>query len=86
MVYLAQKFGNLSSEAKQIALANEWVLFANATLGPSLLTENSRATETPRFIQPIEALLTEHPFLLGDQFTVASPIEAVNKFIKSHLS
>ena len=70
LVYLAQKYGNLSADPEKIAIANQWVLFANATLGPTLLTEASREKEAPRFMQPLEDLLSEHEFLLGNTFSV----------------
>lgn len=49
----------------------QWVLFANATLGPGIFVEASRERETPRLLNPLNQILERQPFLLGDQFSVA---------------
>nr|WP_330359424.1 glutathione binding-like protein [Moorena bouillonii] len=49
----------------------QWVLFANATLGPGLFLEDRREKEAPSLLKPLNERLTNKPFLLGDNFSVA---------------
>jgi glutathione S-transferase len=46
------------------------VLFANATLGPGIFVEASRERETPRLLNPLNQILEQQPFLLGEYFSV----------------
>ena len=57
--------------AEQRAEIAQWVLFANATLGPELLNEATRDHETARLLKPIDQILEHQPFLLGEQFSTA---------------
>ena len=70
LLYLADKYGNAKT-AEQRAEIAQWVLFANATLGPELLNEATRAHETARLLKPIDQILEHQPFLLGEQFSAA---------------
>ncbi|WP_083885423.1 glutathione S-transferase family protein [Halothece sp. PCC 7418] len=50
---------------------NQWVLFANATLGLGLFLEDRRDREMPRLLTPLNDILSEQPFLTGSELTVA---------------
>ena len=71
LLYLAEKYGNLGSSSEDRAIANQWVTFSNATLGPGIFVEASREREMPRLMQALETLLAEHSFIQGDTFSVA---------------
>ncbi len=70
LFYLAQKYGNMPSSLEEQADVNQWILFANATLGPGVFVEASRERETPKLMNPLNQLLEQQPFLLGDELSV----------------
>ena len=70
LLYLAQKYGDLHGLEAQAILA-QWILFANATLGPGIFVEASREREMPKLFPPLEKRLQNQPFLLGEEFSVA---------------
>jgi glutathione S-transferase len=70
LFYLAQKYGNMPSSLEEQADVNQWILFANATLGPGVFVEASRERETPKLMKPLNQLLEQQPFLLGDELSV----------------
>lgn len=70
LFYLAQKYGNVPSSLEAQAELNQWILFANATLGPGVFVEASRERETPKLMKPLNQLLEQQPFLLGDELSV----------------
>jgi len=69
--YLAQKYGHVSSAPEDLALINQWILFANATLGPGLFVDSKRDREMSRYIDALNKILANQAFLLSDEFTVA---------------
>ncbi|OKH27774.1 glutathione S-transferase family protein [Chroogloeocystis siderophila] len=71
LLYLAEKYGKEISSLEERAIAAQWVLFANATLGPGIFVEASRDRETPRLLIPLNEIFSRQPFLLGDSFGVA---------------
>ncbi|MES1023938.1 glutathione S-transferase family protein [Gloeocapsa sp. BRSZ] len=70
LLYLAEKYGKEISSPEERAIAAQWVLFANATLGPGIFVEASRDREMPRLLTPLNEILSRQPFLLGDSFSV----------------
>ena len=72
LLYLANKYHpqNPTSPEEQAKIA-QWVLFANATLGPGLFLEDRREKEMPRLLKPLDDIFQKQPFLLGEEFTVA---------------
>lgn len=70
LLYLAEKY-NQTISLEQRAQFMQWVLFANATLGPGIFVEASRERETPRLLNPLNQIFERQPFLLGEQFSVA---------------
>ncbi len=71
ILYLAQKYGNISASPEFQAKINQWIIFANATLGPGIFVEASREREMPRLMTPLNEIFSKQPFLLGDDFTAA---------------
>ncbi|WP_239651566.1 glutathione S-transferase family protein [Neosynechococcus sphagnicola] len=69
LLYLAQKYGQLTP--LPLAIAAQWILFANATLVSGIFVESNRERELPRLMSPLNHLLEQHPFLLEDGFSVA---------------
>jgi glutathione S-transferase len=70
LLYLAEKHGKVSTLDDKAQLA-QWVLFANSTLGNGLFIEANREKEAPRLLPPLNEILSEQPFMMGDQFSVA---------------
>ena len=70
LLYIAQKYGNISPALEQQAELIQWVLFANATLGPGIFVEATREKETPKLLTPLNQIFEKQPFLLGQDFTV----------------
>lgn len=71
LLYLAEKYGNLPSSPEYKAILAQWVLFANATLGPGVFVEANRDREMPRLMTALNSILEKQPFLLGEEFSVA---------------
>ena len=70
LLYLAQKHGKMPESVEEQAKYTQWVLFANATLGPGIFVESSREKETPKLLTPLNQILQKQPFLMGEEFTV----------------
>ena len=71
LLYLAQKYGKMPASLEQQAEIVQWVMFANATLGPGIFVEASRDRETPRLLKPLNDIFEKQPFLTGSEFGVA---------------
>ena len=71
LLYLAQKYGKMPESVEQQAEIVQWVMFANATLGPGIFVEASRDRETPKMLEPLNRIFEKQPFLMGDEFGVA---------------
>jgi len=71
LLYLAQKYGKMPGSLEQQAEIVQWVMFANASLGPGIFTEATRDRETPRLLKPLNEIFEKQPFLMGDEFGVA---------------
>lgn len=71
LLYLAEKYDKIQLDLEQRSVFTQWILFANATLGPGIFVEASRERETPRLLTPLNETFEKQPFLLGDRFTVA---------------
>jgi glutathione S-transferase len=70
LFYLAQKYGKMPPSLEEQAKINQWIIFANATLGPGIFVEASRERETPKLLTPLNQILENQPFLLGDELSV----------------
>ncbi|MGL5063536.1 MAG: glutathione S-transferase family protein [Microcoleus sp.] len=71
LLYLAQKYGKMPASLEQQAEIVQWVIFANATLGPGIFVEATRDRETPRLLKPLDSIFEKQPFVMGDEFGVA---------------
>ncbi|MCH4903771.1 glutathione S-transferase family protein [Cylindrospermopsis raciborskii CHAB3438] len=71
LLYLAQKYSQVSSSLETQATFYQWVLFANSTLATGIFIETNREKEMPRLLGTLNDIFSQQPFLLGDQFTVA---------------
>ncbi|MFN6569076.1 glutathione S-transferase [Nostoc minutum NIES-26] len=71
LLYLADKYGKTPLSPEERGELSQWVLFANATLGPGIFVEATRQQETPRLLNPLNEIFERQPFLLGDEFSVA---------------
>lgn len=71
LLYLAQKYGNLPDSPEYKATLAQWVLFANATLGPGVFVQANRDREMPALMTGLSSILEKQPFLLGQDFSVA---------------
>lgn len=71
LLYLAEKYAPAPITLEQRAELTQWVLFANATLGPGLFMEANREREMPRLLTALDQSLEAQSFLLGEEFSVA---------------
>jgi glutathione S-transferase len=71
LLYLAEKYSKTPPSLEERAVFSQWVLFANATLGPGIFGEANREREMPRLLTPLNEIFSKQPFLLGNEFTVA---------------
>ncbi len=70
LLHLAEKYGSPLT-LEQRSEINQWILFANATLGIGIFVETSRAKEMPVLFPPLNQRFSQHDYLLGNEFTVA---------------
>ncbi len=70
LFYLAQKYGKMPPSLEEQAKINQWIIFANATLGSGIFVEASRERETPKLLTPLNQILEKQPFLLADELSV----------------
>lgn len=71
LLYLADKYGKSTLSVEERAILSQWVIFANATLGPGIFVEANREREMPRLLTPLNEIFERQPFLLGNELTVA---------------
>jgi glutathione S-transferase len=71
LLYLAEKYDPSPISPEQRAELTQWVMFTNATLGPNIFAEASRDREILNLFPPLNQLLEQQPFLMGDRFTMA---------------
>jgi glutathione S-transferase len=70
LLYLAEKFGEAKT-LEEKAIAYQWVLFANATLGPGLFGAENREKELPRLLNGLNKVLENQTYISGERFTVS---------------
>ncbi|HEY9618060.1 MAG TPA: glutathione S-transferase family protein [Microcoleaceae cyanobacterium] len=71
LLYLEDKYAQPSLSPEQRAEQNQWILFANATLGPGVFVEANRDREMPRLMTALNHVLSQRTFLVGDRFSAA---------------
>jgi glutathione S-transferase len=70
LLYLAEKYGNATSLEQRTTL-NQWIIYANATLGPELFNEATRERVFTNQIAALNSILEMQPFLAGKEFNAA---------------
>jgi glutathione S-transferase len=78
LLYLAERFGGECQNAAERGLAQQWVLFANATLATALFVPSNREREFPRLMTVLNDQLAAGP-LMGGGWSVADC--AVNAYL-----
>lgn len=71
LLYLAEKYGNITTEPAEKAILAQWVLFGNSTLVNGVFQEANRDREMPRLFPPLNQIFEQQPYLLGEEFSVA---------------
>ena len=71
LLYLADKYDKTVTSPEKRAEYSQWVLFANATLGPGIFVEATREREMNQLMTPLDKIFAKQSFLLGNEFTVA---------------
>lgn len=71
LLYLAEKYGASPLSVDQRAVLNQWILYANATLGPEVFQESTREKTFPRHMTMLNQWLSAQPYVMGQDFTVA---------------
>lgn len=71
LLYLSDKYSKVSLSPEERAILSQWVLFANATLGPGIFVEANREREMSRLLTPLNEMFEKQPFVLGQEFSVA---------------
>lgn len=70
LLYLAEKYAKVESLETR-SLINQWILYANATMGPEIFSEATREKALARHMEMLSQVLEHQPYILGDEFTVA---------------
>lgn len=71
LLYLADQYSSPPLTSIERAQLNQWILFANATLGPGVFSEANREREMPKLMPPLETHLQHQDYLIGTDLTVA---------------
>lgn len=71
LLYLAEKYGKMPTSLAERSIMNQWVVFANATLGVGLFIEANRTKDMPKLLTPLNETFSRQAFLLGEDLTVA---------------
>ncbi|PSF33607.1 glutathione S-transferase [Aphanothece hegewaldii CCALA 016] len=71
LLYLAEKYSKIPSNAEISSTLAQWVIFANATLALSIFLEDRRERELPKLLPALDKILQQKSFLCEDRLTVA---------------
>mgnify|MGYP002777938504 CR=1 FL=1 len=71
LLYLADKYEKAKPSLEERAQLNQWILFANATLGPGIFVEANRDREMSRLMTTLEQVFNRQPYLLAQHFSAA---------------
>jgi glutathione S-transferase len=70
-LHLAEKYGKTPLSVEQRSVLNQWILYANATMGPEVFTEATREKAFPRHMTILNQLFERQPYILGNEFSAA---------------
>lgn len=71
LLYLVDKYAPAPMTVEQRAILSQWVLYANASLGPEVFSEATREKALPRHMTMLNQHLSDRPYILGDEFSLA---------------
>lgn len=71
LLYLADQYAASPLSVGQRTAFAQWVMFANASLGPGLFIESNREREGDRILSSVNTVLESSSYLVGDELTVA---------------
>jgi glutathione S-transferase len=71
LLYLAEKYGEPNLTLERRSQLNQWIYYANATLGAAIISDATKEIERPRHMTMLNHLLENQPFIMGDSFSVA---------------
>lgn len=71
VLYLAEKYGKMPNSLPERSVMNQWVLFGNSTLATGLFIEATREKEMPKLLTPLDRILENQPYLMGEELTPA---------------
>ena len=71
LLYLAEKYDCPEASLAERGIWSQWVLFGNSTLATGLFVEANREKEVPKLLTALSKILSQTPYLLGEDFTVA---------------
>lgn len=71
VLYLAEKYGKMPASLEEKNVVTQWVLFGNSTLATGLFIEATREKEMPKLLTPLDRLLENQPYLMGEELTPA---------------
>ncbi len=70
LLYLSDTYESTQFTPEQRATIAQWVLYANATLGPGIFVEATRERELHQ-LTALDQIFSTKPYLLGEQFSAA---------------
>lgn len=70
LIYLAEKYGKMPASVEAKAEVYQWVLFANSSLSTGLNPSDDRNTAMQRYLEPVNNILGNSAFMLGEEFSV----------------
>lgn len=71
LLYLADKYGKEPLSVEKRAVLNQWIFYANATLGTEIFGEATREKAVPRHMAVLNQQLAQQSFLLGEELSAA---------------
>jgi glutathione S-transferase len=71
LLYLAEKYGGEALSLEARSQINQWILYANATMGPDVFSEAIREQAFPRNMEMLNTIFSQQAYLLGETFSVA---------------
>lgn len=70
LIYLAEKYGKMPASPEDKAKIYQWVPFANSSLSMGLSPSDDRNAALKRYLEPVNEILGNTPFMLGEEFGV----------------
>ena len=71
LTYLSGKYDPAIATIEQLAIINQWIIFANTTLSDGLFNPKMQAKETPHLLGKLDTIVKGKPYLLSNQISAA---------------